>query len=103
MESIAYEHRQKIIKEEERLRNLRAEGQQQLDARQDQLRHQEATLALREKAVTSREAAAERKVAVAAEAVAESTANARQQVEREYLELKSTLGTQRMQLEVCVT
>lgn len=34
VEGIAYEHRQKIIKEEERMRNLKAEMQQQLDSRQ---------------------------------------------------------------------
>ena len=62
MEGIAYEHRQKIIKEEERMRNLKAEAQQQLDARADQLRHSEAALGMREKAVAAREATAERKV-----------------------------------------
>ena len=34
IESVAYEHRQKILREEERLRNLKEEQQQQLDARQ---------------------------------------------------------------------
>ncbi|GAX79257.1 hypothetical protein CEUSTIGMA_g6697.t1 [Chlamydomonas eustigma] len=100
VESIAYEHRQKIIKEEERLRNYKTEVQQQLDARQDQLRHIEAALGLREKAITARETNAERKVAEAAEAVANGTVTARQSVEKEYLELKATLTAQRMQLEM---
>ena len=44
------------------MRNLKAEAQQQLDARADQLRHSEAALGMREKAVMAREATAERKV-----------------------------------------
>lgn len=34
MENVAYEHRQRILREEERLRNYKTEVQQQLDGRQ---------------------------------------------------------------------
>lgn len=50
--------------------------------------------------MAARETTAERKVAEASEAVAQGQSSARQQVEREYMELKSGLNAQRMQLEV---
>lgn len=34
VENVAYEHRQRILREEERLRNYKTEVQQQLDGRQ---------------------------------------------------------------------
>ncbi|GIL76032.1 hypothetical protein Vretimale_5680 [Volvox reticuliferus] len=100
VENVAYEHRQRILREEERLRNQKTEIQQQQDSRQEQLRQLERSLELRERAVAVREAAAEKKLAEATEAVAEAQVAARQDVEREYLELKSGVGQQRVQLEM---
>ena len=100
VESVAYEHRQKILREEERLRGYKDEVQQQLDARGSQLKNIEKTIEMRERAVTAREAAAEKKIAEATEAAASSAVTVRQQVEREYLDLKASVNAQRMQLEV---
>ena len=100
VESVAYEHRQKILREEERIRSYKDEVQQQLDARTAQLKNVEKTIEMRERAVTSREAAAEKKIAEATEVAALSAVTVRQQVEREYLELKASVNAQRMQLEV---
>lgn len=100
VESVAYEHRQKILREEERIRSFKEEVQQQLDARGTQLKNIEKTIEMRERAVTAREAAAERKIAEATEAASSSAVTVRQQVEREYLDLKASVNAQRMQLEV---
>ncbi|GFR48611.1 hypothetical protein Agub_g10522 [Astrephomene gubernaculifera] len=100
VENVAYEHRQRILREEERLRNYKTEVEQQQDSRQEQLKQLERSLELRERAVAAREAAAEKKIAQATEAAAEAQVAARQDVEREYLELKSNLQHQRMQLEM---
>ncbi|GFH13839.1 uncharacterized protein HaLaN_09792 [Haematococcus lacustris] len=120
VESIAFEHRQRILREEERLRTWRAEASSQLQGRegagvflgsveqgrrainQEQLKHLERALELRERAVAAREAGAERRIAEAAEAVANAQLSARSGVEKEYLELKASLNAQRMQLEVGV-
>lgn len=101
MENVAYEYRQRILREEERLRNHKTEIQQQQDSRQEQLKQLERSLELRERAVGAREAAAEKKIAEATEAAAQAAVEARQDVEREYMELKSSLAQQRMQIEVC--
>lgn len=69
-------------------------------ALQEQLKQLERSLELRDRAVAAREAAVERKAAEAVEAAAEAQIAARQDVEREYLDLKSGLAQQRMQLEV---
>ncbi|EFJ49212.1 basal body protein [Volvox carteri f. nagariensis] len=100
VENVAYEHRQRILREEERMRNQKTEMQQQLDARQEQLKQLERSLELRERAVAAREAAAEKKLAEATEVVAEAQVAARQDVEREYLELKNGVAQQRLQLEM---
>ncbi|GLC50250.1 oxidative DNA demethylase [Pleodorina starrii] len=100
VENVAYEYRQRILREEERLRNHKTELQQQLDSRQEQLKQLERSLELRERAVATREGAAEKKLADATEASAEAQVAARQDVEREYQELKNGLAQQRMQLEV---
>ncbi len=50
--------------------------------------------------MASREAAAEKRLAEATEAAAEAQVEARQDAEREYMELKASLTQQRMQLEV---
>ncbi|KAJ9514636.1 hypothetical protein QJQ45_028337 [Haematococcus lacustris] len=102
VESIAFEHRQRILREEERLRTWRAEASSQLQGREEQLKHLERALELRERAVAAREAGAERRIAEAAEAVANAQLSARSGVEKEYLELKASLNAQRMQLEVGV-
>ncbi|KAJ9514459.1 hypothetical protein QJQ45_016198 [Haematococcus lacustris] len=99
VESIAFEHRQRILREEERLRTWRAEASSQLQGREEQLKHLERALELRERAVAAREAGAERRIAEAAEAVANAQLSARSGVEKEYLELKASLNAQRMQLE----
>lgn len=65
---------------QERVRAWRAEVQAQQDSRQQQLQHTERALELRERAVCSREAAAEAKAAEAAEAVAGAQLGARAQV-----------------------
>ncbi|PNW70050.1 hypothetical protein CHLRE_17g703600v5 [Chlamydomonas reinhardtii] len=100
VENVAYEYRQRILREEERLRNHKTEIQQQQDSRQEQLKQLERSLELRERAVGAREAAAEKKIAEATEAAAQAAVEARQDVEREYMELKSSLAQQRMQIEM---
>ncbi|KXZ50853.1 hypothetical protein GPECTOR_14g105 [Gonium pectorale] len=100
VENVAYEHRQRILREEERMRNQKTEIQQQQDGRLEQLRQLERSLELRERAVAAREAAAEKRLAEATEAAAEAQVAARQDVEREYMELKSNLAQQRMQIEM---
>lgn len=71
-----------------------------MDELQEQLKQLERSLELRERAVASREAAAEKRLAEATEAAAEAQVAARQDAEREYMELKASLTQQRMQLEV---
>ncbi|KAG2450805.1 hypothetical protein HYH02_004642 [Chlamydomonas schloesseri] len=100
VENVAYEYRQRILREEERLRNHKTEIQQQQDSRQEQLKQLERSLELRERAVGAREAAAEKKIAEATEAAAQAAVDARQDAEREYMELKSSLAQQRMQIEM---
>ncbi|KAG2494257.1 hypothetical protein HYH03_007612 [Edaphochlamys debaryana] len=100
VENVAYEHRQRILREEERLRNWKTEVTQQVDGRQEQLKQLERSLELRERAVGAREAAAEKRIAEATEAAAEAGVQARADAEREYMDLKNTLTHQRMELEM---
>ena len=67
---------------------------------QEQLRNMERACEQRERAVAAREISAEKKLASAAELVANAQTAARHDVEREYVNMKAALNGQRMQLEV---
>ncbi|MEW5300111.1 MAG: hypothetical protein WDW36_003065 [Sanguina aurantia] len=100
VEDIAFGHRQKMMREEERLQAMRSESTSQMDARREQQRNTERVLEAREKAVGAREVAVETKAAQVAEIAAGAHGAARHEVEREYMELKGGLANQRMALEM---
>ncbi|KAK9829063.1 hypothetical protein WJX72_003703 [[Myrmecia] bisecta] len=99
VENVAFEHRQRILREEDRLRAAKAEWEADMGALQERLRHREQHAESREKAVLLRENEAERRTAEALEAAASAHVTARKEVEKEYSVQRESIRRERVALE----